>query len=74
MRIIIIKEMNAPTDNPLIFKNSEISSDVPQERIIEFKGDKYAVLSGGNFHGEYLSQSADIMRLCNSKLYITVER
>lgn len=74
MKQLIIMEMNAPTDNPLIFKNEQISPDVSLERIIEFNNNKYAIISGGNFHGEILSQSADTIRLCNAKIFITMER
>jgi hypothetical protein len=39
----------------LIFKDDEITQDVKEERILEFNGSKWAILSGGNFHGENLS-------------------
>jgi histidine ammonia-lyase len=42
----------------------------------------WCVLSGGNFHGEYLSRNihilfkemGDMIRICNAKIGITVER
>jgi histidine ammonia-lyase len=52
-----LNEINAITDNPLIFKNEEISEDVDENRIIHFGNDKWAILSGGNFHGECLSRN-----------------
>lgn len=66
--------MNAPSDNPLIFKNYEISNDVGEHRTFKYKDDMWCVLSGGNFHGEYLSQMGDMIRICNAKIGITVER
>lgn len=53
--MIVLKEINAVTDNPLIFKNEEISEDVCEERIFRFNENKWTILSGGNFHGESLS-------------------
>jgi histidine ammonia-lyase len=50
-----LKEINAVTDNPLIFKDDEITPDVSKERIFKFKGKRWTVLSGGNFHGEIVS-------------------
>jgi histidine ammonia-lyase len=49
---VFIDEMNAATDNPLIFK-------------IEKDGepDRFEALSGGNFHGEPLAQAADFLKI-----------
>lgn len=66
--------MNAVTDNPLIFKDFEITSDVQKNRIFEINGVKWAVLSGGNFHGECIGTKADILRMCNAKIALTIER
>lgn len=66
--------MNSVTDNPLIFKNEEISSDVSANRIFHVNGNAWTILSGGNFHGEVLSQAADFLRICNAKVYLNVER
>ncbi|NGX27853.1 MAG: Histidine ammonia-lyase [Candidatus Anoxychlamydiales bacterium] len=71
---IINNELNAITDNPLIFKNEEISSDVQSSRILDFNEDSWGVFSGGNFHGEYLATAADILAILNAKLAITMER
>jgi len=43
----IEREMNTASDNPLIF----------------LEGDEIAVLSGGNFHGEYPAKALDVMVL-----------
>jgi len=49
---VLIAEMNAATDNPLVFK-------------IETEGqpDKFEALSGGNFHGEPLAQAVAVLAL-----------
>lgn len=54
-QIVALREINAVTDNPLIFKEDEITPDVSKERIFKFKGKRWTVLSGGNFHGEIVS-------------------
>jgi histidine ammonia-lyase len=56
-----LNEINAVTDNPLIFKNEEISPDVDENRIIHIGNDKWAILSGGNFHGECLSRKLNFL-------------
>jgi histidine ammonia-lyase len=56
-----LNEINAVTDNPLIFKNEEISPDVDENRIIHIGNDKWAILSGGNFHGECLSRKLNFI-------------
>ena len=58
----------------MIFRDHEISNDVHENRIFEFNGSKWAILSGGNFHGENLSQTADVLRICNTKIYLNIER
>lgn len=70
----IERELNAVTDNPLIFRGEEISDDVPQSRLIEFQGINWLVISGGNFHAEYLTTAADAIALANSKIALLLER
>ncbi len=53
-------EMNAATDNPLIFKD-EI-------------GEGYQALSGGNFHGQYLSFATDQLAMAVHELGSISER
>lgn len=67
-------ELDAVTDNPLIFKNDEISDDVHASRIVSFKGDRWVVISAGNFHGEYLTTIADTLLASNAKIALTIER
>ena len=67
-------ELNAVTDNPLIFLNEEISSDVPVENIFLSEGKRCAVISGGNFHGEPLTTVADVLCMANAKIALTLER
>lgn len=70
----IENEMNAATDNPLIFRGSQITPDVDHALRHSFKGEEWAVLSGGNFHGENLTTSADGIALANAKIALTIER
>ncbi|MBA3602202.1 MAG: aromatic amino acid lyase [Parachlamydiaceae bacterium] len=70
----IQNELNAVTDNPLLFKEDEISSDVDPRRIFQFKGENWAVLSGGNFHGEIITTIADVICAANAKIALTLER
>lgn len=51
-------ELNAVTDNPLIF----------------FEGDEICVLSGGNFHGEPLAIAMDYLGLAGAELGSIAER
>ncbi|MDE3045642.1 MAG: aromatic amino acid lyase [Verrucomicrobiota bacterium] len=67
-------ELNAITDNPLIFCGSEISPDVDPSRIIPFNGLDWTVVSGGNFHGETSSTVADTIAILNAKIALTLER
>ena len=57
-RIIGI-EINSATDNPLIF---------PRE------GGGFEVISGGNFHGQYLAQAADLLSIALADLGSISER
>ncbi len=68
------REMNAVTDNPLLFKDEEISRDVEPDRILSHNGSKWMVVSGGNFHGEYLTTIADTIATANVKIALTMER
>ena len=70
----LIIEMNAVTDNPLIFSGNDVGNDVPEEKIHKFHGKKWAVLSCGNFHAEYISQLADNIKRANVKIILTMER
>jgi histidine ammonia-lyase len=51
-------EINSATDNPLIFETS----------------DGYEVLSGGNFHGQYLAQAMDLLAMVMTDLGSISER
>lgn len=70
----IENELNAATDNPLIFRGDEITPDVDPSRRMEFEGLDWIVVSGGNFHGEILTTSADIIRLSMAKIALILER
>lgn len=65
-------ELNAITDNPLIFRNEEITPDVTS--LLHFKDSTWAIISGGNFHGENLTAIADLISLSNAKIALTIER
>jgi histidine ammonia-lyase len=55
---ILATEINAATDNPLIFENDE----------------GFEVLSGGNFHGQYLAQAMDLLAMAMADLGSISER
>jgi histidine ammonia-lyase len=56
---IVGNEINAATDNPLIF-------DKP--------GGGFEIISGGNFHGQYLAQAMDLLALAVADLGSICER
>jgi histidine ammonia-lyase len=55
---ILATEINAATDNPLIFQSDN----------------GYEVLSGGNFHGQYLAQAMDLLAIALADLGSISER
>jgi histidine ammonia-lyase len=55
---ILAREINSATDNPLIFEGQ----------------DGYEVLSGGNFHGQYLAQAMDLLAMVITDLGSICER
>ncbi len=56
---IIAKEINAATDNPLIFAKDEGG---------------FEIISGGNFHGQYLAQAMDLLAMAITDLGSICER
>ena len=56
---IIDKEVNSATDNPLIFSKDEGG---------------FEIISGGNFHGQYLAQAMDLLAMAVADLGSIVER
>ncbi len=73
-RDVICNELDAVTDNPLLFKNEEILDSIAARYQMQVGGDRWAILSGGNFHGENLATSADVLCMANAKLALTLER
>lgn len=71
---VLLNEMSSVTDNPLIFRQEEISKDIPEHKRHHFNGKSWVVISGGNFHGEYLANAADRIAMANSKFAYTLER
>jgi histidine ammonia-lyase len=55
---VLGREINSSTDNPLIFET----------------GEGYDVLSGGNFHGQYLAQAMDLLAMVMTDLGSISER
>jgi histidine ammonia-lyase len=56
---IVHKEINSATDNPLIF---------PKD------GGGFEIISGGNFHGQYLAQAMDLLAMAVTDLGSICER
>ena len=57
---IIATEINSATDNPLIFGKTD--------------GDGFEIISGGNFHGQYLAQAMDLLAISIADLGSICER
>jgi histidine ammonia-lyase len=56
---IVDKEINSATDNPLIFNK---------------EGGGFEIISGGNFHGQYLAQAMDLLAMAVADLGSICER
>jgi histidine ammonia-lyase len=56
---IVDKEINSATDNPLIFDK---------------EGGGFEIISGGNFHGQYLAQAMDLLAMTITDLGSICER
>lgn len=56
---IVVKEINSATDNPLIFGKD---------------GGGFEIISGGNFHGQYLAQAMDLLAMAVADLGSICER
>ncbi len=56
---IVDKEINSATDNPLIFAKG---------------GGGFEIISGGNFHGQYLAQAMDLLAMAITDLGSICER
>ncbi|MEN3296016.1 MAG: histidine ammonia-lyase [Burkholderiales bacterium] len=56
---IVDKEINSATDNPLIFSKD---------------GGGFEIISGGNFHGQYLAQAMDLLAMAVTDLGSICER
>ncbi|SNS84806.1 histidine ammonia-lyase [Noviherbaspirillum humi] len=47
---IVEREINSATDNPLIFRKEQVEEG-------------FEIISGGNFHGQYLAQAMDLLAM-----------
>jgi len=56
---IVAREINSATDNPLIFDK---------------EGGGFEIISGGNFHGQYLAQAMDLLAMAVADLGSICER
>lgn len=65
---VLERELNAATDNPLVFPHP--SSLSPRER----GGVRGMILSGGNFHGQPLSLALDMLGIAVAQLAVISER
>jgi histidine ammonia-lyase len=66
-------ELNAVTDNPLIFVSQESEESTSQDSQ-DFSDSKIEVLSGGNFHGEPLAIAFDYLAIALTELGNISER
>jgi len=57
-------EANAATDNPLVFAEGHAQADLPAELVV----------SGGNFHGQPVSQALDLLAIACAQLQAISER
>jgi len=64
-RAVLEREINSATDNPLVFAGGESG---------ERAGEDYAVVSGGNFHGQPISMALDYLAIAVSALANISER
>jgi histidine ammonia-lyase len=67
-------ELDAVTDNPLFFYGAELSDNIPKENRYVFDKQEWAVLSGGNFHGEVISTICDSIVAAQAKIALILER
>ena len=64
VREVLSAEANAATDNPLVFAEGHGHPDLPGE----------VVVSGGNFHGQPVSQALDLLAIACAQLQAISER
>ena len=64
VREVLSAEANAATDNPLVFAEGHGHPDVPGELVV----------SGGNFHGQPVSQALDLLAIACAQLQAISER
>ena len=64
MRRTLEIEANAATDNPLVYAEGHGQDDLPSEVIV----------SGGNFHGQPVSQALDLLAIACTQLQTISER
>jgi histidine ammonia-lyase len=64
VREVLSIEANAATDNPLVFAGGHAQADLPAELVV----------SGGNFHGQPVSQALDLLAIACAQLQAISER
>ena len=78
----VVVEMNAVTDNPLVFPNGgpvlpgeslHVEAGIGREQVQHFPGEA-AILSGGNFHGQPMAFAADFLAIALAELASISER
>lgn len=75
VRELLDREINAATDNPMIFTPEFLSGGLADaERAENFYSFSESVVSGGNFHGEYPAKAADMLAIAVSELASISER
>jgi histidine ammonia-lyase len=76
VRSVLDRELNAATDNPMVFVPSAEEEYSPEQlkMLKEFYGADEQFASGGNFHGQFPAHAADVLAIAIAELASISER